>query len=147
MNKVARPLLLLRGEAPHRFFDRLFRPLGQTGEAFDELGKILPDELLAELLLELGLVVIEGAAVEVADGVWDLDRQGDALLEEVHDLLEARPVQVFFPDHPGFQEHGGRKVSELRWALAPEVDGVHGPELLLVEDGRVPANAVDTEAL
>src|SRR5918998_4826380 len=81
MDEVARPLLLLRGEAPYRFLDRPFRPLGEIGEAFDELGKVLADERLAELLLELGLIVIEGAAVEVADGVWDLGRQGDALLE------------------------------------------------------------------
>ena len=58
MNEVARPLLLLRGEAAHRFFDRLFRPPGETGEAFDEFGEVLPDELLAELFLELSLIVI-----------------------------------------------------------------------------------------
>src|SRR5918997_2775041 len=79
VDEVARPLLLLRGEAPHRFLDRLFRPPGETGEALDELGEILPDERLAELLLELGLVVVEGAAVEIAYGVGDLGRQGDAL--------------------------------------------------------------------
>src|SRR5215203_1521352 len=98
MNKVARPLLLLRGEAAHRFFDRPFCPPGETGEAFDELGEVLPYELLAELFLELGLIVIEGTAVEVADGVGDLGGQGDALLEEVHDVLEAFPVQVSFRD-------------------------------------------------
>src|SRR5918995_3542449 len=147
MNKVARPLLLLRGEAAHRFFDSLFRPPGKSGEAFDELGEVLPHELLAKLFLELGLIVIEGAAVEVADGVRDLGGQGDALLEEVHDLLEARPVQLCFLYHARFYEHGGREVRELTRALAPEVDGVHGPELLLVEDGRVTAHAVDAEAL
>src|SRR5215212_8994518 len=147
MNEVARPLLLLRGEAAHRFFDRLFRPIGETCEAFDELGEVLPYELLAELFLELGLIVIQGATVEVADGVRDLGGQGDALLEEVHDLLKAWPVQVFFLNDARLHEHGYSEVRELRGAPAPEVDGVHGPELLFVKDGRVPAHAVDAEAL
>src|SRR5215211_6698688 len=85
VDEVARPLLFLRGEAPYGFLDRLFRPLRKCFEASDELGKVLPGERLAELLLELGLLVVEGTAVEVAYGVGDLGGQGYALLEEVHD--------------------------------------------------------------
>src|SRR5215218_1964070 len=88
--QVARALLLFGGEATHHFLDRGLRPLGTSREAFDELGEVLADELL----LELGLIVVERAAVEVADGVGDLGRQGDALLEEVHDVLEARRVPI-----------------------------------------------------
>ena len=55
---------------------------GESCEAFHELGKVLADELFAELFLELCLVVFQRAAVEVADGVGDLGRQGDTLLEE-----------------------------------------------------------------
>src|SRR5919107_881275 len=87
VDEVARPLLFLRGEAPHGFLDRLFRPLRKCFQASDELGKVLPGERLAELLLELGLLVVEGVAVEVAYGVGDLGGQGYALFEEVHDLL------------------------------------------------------------
>src|SRR5215217_19769 len=92
--QVARALLLFGGEATHHFLDRGLRPLGKSREAFDELGEVLADELLAELLLELGLIVVEGAAVEVADGVGDLGRQGDTLLQEIHDVLEARRVPI-----------------------------------------------------
>src|SRR5919206_5024276 len=82
MYEVPRPFFFLRGETAHRIFDRVFRPLGECFEAFDERGEVLADELLAELFLELGLVVGEGAAVEVTDGVGDLGGQGYALLEE-----------------------------------------------------------------
>src|SRR4051794_6203500 len=122
VDEMARSLLLLRCQSAHRFLYSVFRPLGECFEACDELGEVLADELLAELFLELGFVVIEGAAVEVADGVGDLGGKGYALLEEVHDLLEAWPVQLFFLDYTRFYEHGGREVSELPWAPAPEVD-------------------------
>src|ERR687898_3493914 len=75
--QVARTLLLLGGEAAHRIFYRGLRPLGKSREAFDEVGEVLADELLAELLLELGFVVVQQAAVKVANGVRDLGRQGD----------------------------------------------------------------------
>src|SRR5215210_9319528 len=81
--QVARALLLLSGEAAHRFFYRGLRPLRECSEAFDEVGEVLADELLAELILELGFVVVHRAAVEVADGVRDLGRQGDTLLQEI----------------------------------------------------------------
>src|SRR3712207_1260447 len=90
--QVARALLLFGGEATHRFLYRGLRPLGESFEAFDELGEVLSDELLAELPLELGLVVVELAAVEVAHGVGNLGRQGDALFQEIHDVLEALRV-------------------------------------------------------
>src|SRR5215204_62785 len=56
--QVARTLLLLGGEAAHRFFYCGLRPLGKSPKAFDEVGEVLADELLAELLLELGFVVV-----------------------------------------------------------------------------------------
>src|SRR5215218_1418507 len=92
--EVARPLLLLGGEAAYCFLYRFFRPLGEGREAFDELGEVFADELLAELLLELGFVVVERTAVEIAGGVGNLGGQGDALLQESHDLLKPRHVQL-----------------------------------------------------
>src|SRR5918997_5517002 len=59
MYQVARAFLLFGGEATHRFLYRGLRPLGEGSQAFDELGEVLSDELFAELLLELGLVVVE----------------------------------------------------------------------------------------
>ena len=57
--EVARALLLFGGEATHRFLYRGLRPHGKSYEAFHELGEVLADEHLGELLLELGLVVVE----------------------------------------------------------------------------------------
>src|SRR5215213_9429463 len=65
MNKVACTLLLLGSEAAHSFFYCCVGPLGERGEALDELREVLANELPAELLLELGFVVAERAAVEV----------------------------------------------------------------------------------
>src|SRR5919112_639349 len=96
MYEVARTRLLLCGEAAYRFLYRLFRPLRERCETFDEFGEVLANELLAELLLELGFVVVERAAVEVAYGVGDLGGQGDAFFEEGHDLLEARHILLQF---------------------------------------------------
>src|SRR5918998_386488 len=147
--KVASALLFLRREASDGLLDGFLGPLGEGPEALGKLGKVLPDKVLAELLLELGLVVVEGAAVEVSDGGGDLDRQGDALFKEVHDLLQARPVglQLLLRGGAGLDEHGGRQVGQLRRGVPAQVDGVYGAELVLVEDGRVAADAVDAEAL
>src|SRR5918994_2044119 len=149
MYQVARAFLLFGGEATHRFLYRGLRPLGKSCEAFDELGKVLADELLAELLLELGLGVVERATVEVADGVGDLGRQGDALLQEIHDVLEARwvPFELLLRRRARLDEHGGGEGGQFFRTPAPQVHGVYGPELLLVEDRRVAAHAVDAEAL
>src|SRR5215203_1202911 len=80
------------------------------------------------LLLELGLIVVEGAAVEVADGVGDLGRQGDTLLQEIHDVLEARwvPIELLLRRRARLDEHGGGESSEFLRTPAPEVDGVNG---------------------
>src|SRR5918997_188232 len=149
MYQVARAFLLFGGEATHRFLYRGLRPLGECCEAIDELREILADELLAELLLELGLGVVERAAVEVADGVGDLGRQGDALLQEIHDVLEARwvPFELFLRRRARLDEHRGGEGGQFFRTPAPQVHGVYGPELLLVEDRRVAAHAVDAEAL
>src|SRR5215217_1402552 len=61
VDEVTRALLLLGGEATHSFLYRCFGPLGKCPKTFDQLGKVLADELLSELLLELGLVVVERA--------------------------------------------------------------------------------------
>src|SRR5215204_6748699 len=146
--QAARALLPFGGEATYRLLYRGLRPLGKCREAFDELGEVFPDKLLAELFFELGLVVVEGAAVEVADGVGDLGRQGDALLQEIHDVLEACrvPIELLLRRRARLDEHGGGKGGQFLRALAAKVDGVHGPELLLVEDRWVAAHAVDAEA-
>src|SRR5215212_1510834 len=127
--QVARTLLLLGGESAHRFFYRGLRPLGKSREAFDEVGEVLADELLAELLLELGFVVVQRAAVKVANGVRDLGRQGDTLLQEIHDLPEARrvPFDLLLRRRARLDEHRGGESGEFLRAPAPEVDGVHGP--------------------
>src|ERR671920_1068612 len=117
--EVASALLLFGGEATHRFLDRGLSPLGKSCEAFDELGEVLANELLTELLLELGLVVVERAAVEVADRVGDLGRQGDTLLQKVHNLLKPLHVQLFFCGRAGFDEHGSGECGEFFGTLAP----------------------------
>src|ERR671920_1242187 len=114
---MARAFLLLGGEATHGSLYGLLRPPGERGEAFDENGEVLTDELFTELFLELGLVVIEGTAVEVSDRVGDLGRQGDALLEEVHDLPQPRLVQLFFGNRARLEEHGGSKRGEFLGTL------------------------------
>src|SRR3712207_451598 len=81
MYEVPRPLLLLGGEATHGLFDSLLRPLRQGLEPREELREGLPDKLLAELTSELVGVVVEFAAVEVADGDRDLGQAADALLQ------------------------------------------------------------------
>src|ERR671910_728149 len=146
--QVARALLLFGGEAAHRILDRGLRPLGKSCEAFHELGKVLADELFAELFLERILVVVERAAVEVADGVGDLGRQGDTLLQESHDVRQAPPVpsELLLRQRARLDEHRGCECGQFFRALAAKVDGVHGPELLLVEDRWVAAHAVDAEA-
>src|SRR5215210_3389627 len=109
VDEVPRPLLLLGSQPSHALLDRLLRPLRQGFEPLFEFREVLPDELLAELSSELFRVVVELAAVEVADGVGDLGRAGDALLQQVHDPGEARHVvlELLFRRRAGGGEHGG----------------------------------------
>src|ERR687893_1021298 len=147
--EVACPLPLLGREAADRFFYRLLGPFRQGLPALDDLGEGLADELLAELLLELAFVVVEFVAEEVACGVRDLGDAVQALSQESHDLDEARQValQLRGACRAGFGEHRGRDRGELLGRAPAEIDGVYGGELLLVEDRRVAAHAVDAEAL
>jgi hypothetical protein len=57
--QVARALLLFGSKATHRLFYGGLRPLRKSCEACDELWEGLADELLAELLLELGLLIVQ----------------------------------------------------------------------------------------
>src|ERR671921_1675255 len=113
--QVASALLPFGGEASHCLLYRRFRPLGECFEAFDEHGEGLAYELLAELLLELGFVVVERAAVEVTYRVGDLGRQRDALLQEMHDVLEAGwvPFELLLRRRAGLDEHGGGESGEF----------------------------------
>src|SRR5215213_1919777 len=113
--QMASALLPFGGEASHCLLYHRFRPLGECCEAFDEHGESLAYELLAELLLELGFVVVERAAVEVTHRVGDLGRQRDALLQEMHDVLEAGwvPFELLLRRRAGLDEHGGGESGEF----------------------------------
>src|SRR4028118_34447 len=72
-----------------------------------------------------------------------------ALRGEGHAGLQALPVrrQLFPRCGAGLDEQGGGDIRELGGVVTAQIHGVYSAELVLVENGRVAADAVDAEAL